>query len=92
MTINNCDLQNAMYRQEIYCIPSIAYFMCDDASHVQYNLAFTATDVASKIFPFLKAIYLKYQVMAKLLNQVVNKSFYVNPALTPQPILSLLAI
>ena len=33
--------------------------MCDDA--------FTAIDVSSKIFTFLKAIYLEYQVMAKLL-------------------------
>jgi len=38
--------------------------------HVIYNIAFAVTDVASKILPFLKANYLKYQAMAKLLNQV----------------------
>jgi len=38
--------------------------------HAMYNFAFTATDVASKILLFLKANYLKYQVMAELLNQV----------------------
>jgi len=35
-----------------------------------YNIAFTATDVASKILIFLKANYLKYQVTAKLLKKV----------------------
>jgi len=43
--------------------------MCDDACHVFDNIAFTATDVASKIFPVLKANYLKlkYQVMKNYL-------------------------
>jgi len=32
-----------------------------------YNIAFPATDVASKIVTFLEANYLKYQLMTKLL-------------------------
>ena len=43
--------------------------------HVMYNITFTATDVASKILIFLKGNYLKYQVMAKLINQVISKGF-----------------
>jgi len=43
-----------------------------------YNIAFTAKDVAYKILTFLKAICLKYQVMEKLLNQVINKDFQVS--------------
>jgi len=39
---------------------------------------FTATDVASKILKFLKANYMKYHVMAKLLNQVISKGFQVS--------------
>jgi len=46
--------------------------------HVMYNIAFTATDVASKILTFLKANYVKYQAMEKLLNQVISKSFQVS--------------
>jgi len=41
--------------------------------HVIYNFVFTAT--ASKILTFLKAKYLKYQVMVKLLDQVISKGF-----------------
>jgi len=41
--------------------------------HVMYNGAFTATDVASKISTFLRAIYLKYQVTAKLLHQILKE-------------------
>jgi len=43
--------------------------------HVVYNIAFTVTAVASKILTFLKTNYLKYQVMAKLLNQAISKDF-----------------
>jgi len=39
---------------------------------IMYNIAFIVTDVASKIFTFLKANNLKYQVTAKLLNQLIN--------------------
>jgi len=46
--------------------------------HVMYNTMFTATDVASKILKFLKANYMKYHVMAKLLNQVISKGFQVS--------------
>jgi len=50
--------------------------MCGDACHcVLHNFMHTATDVASKILTFLKANYLKYQVMTKLLNQVTSKGF-----------------
>jgi len=40
--------------------------------HVMYNIAFTATDVAYKIWNFLKANYLKWQVKEKFLNQVIS--------------------
>jgi len=40
-----------------------------------YNIALTATDVDSKILTFLKTSYMKYQVMAKILNQVVSRGF-----------------
>jgi len=56
----------------------MAYFMCDDACHVLYNNAFTATDMASKILTSLKANYFKYQVMGKLFNQVISKGFQVS--------------
>jgi len=56
----------------------MAYLMCDDACRVGYNIVFTATDVASKILSFLKANYLKYQVMAKLHNQVISEYFQVS--------------
>jgi len=46
--------------------------------HVIENIAFTATDVASKIFAFLKANYLKYQAMKRLLNHVVSKAFRIS--------------
>jgi len=36
--------------------------------HVMFNIAFTATDVASEILTFSKMNYWKYQVMANLLN------------------------
>jgi len=45
--------------------------------HVMYNIAFTATDVASKILAFLKANYLKHQVTAKLHNQAISKDVQV---------------
>jgi len=45
---------------------------------VMCNIAFTATDVSSKILIFLKTNYLKYQVMEKLFNQVISKSFQVS--------------
>jgi len=56
--------------------------------HVMYNTAFTATNVASKILTFLKAKYLKYQVVAKLLiNQVISEGFQVSDYLRePSPI------
>jgi len=40
-----------------------------------YNISFIATDMASVILTFLKANYLKYQAMAKLLNQGISKGF-----------------
>jgi len=43
--------------------------------HAMYNIAFTATDVSSKVRTFLNALYWKYQVVAKLLNQVISKDF-----------------
>jgi len=43
--------------------------------HVMYSTAFTATDMASKILNFLKEIYWKYEVMAKLLNQAISKGY-----------------
>jgi len=53
---------------------------------IMYNIAFIVTDVASKIFTFLKANNLKYQVTAKLLNQLISKRFQVsNYLLGPSP-------
>jgi len=46
--------------------------------HVMYNIAFTATEVASKILIFLKGNYLNYQVIANLLNQVISKDVKVS--------------
>jgi len=65
----------------------MAYLKCDGACHV--GVAFTATYVASEILIFRKSNFLKYQVTAKLLYQVINKGFqvskqvitYLNPAL-----------
>jgi len=37
-----------------------------------YNVAFKATDMASKILTFLKSNYLKYQVTEKLLDRVIS--------------------
>jgi len=51
--------------------------MCDVMMHFVYNITFTATDVASKISTFLKANYSKYQVMAKLLGQLISQGFQV---------------
>jgi len=45
---------------------------------VKYNIAFTATAVASKILTSIKANYLKYQAMAKFLNQVISKDCQVS--------------
>ena len=44
---------------------------------MMHGAAFTATDVASQIFIFLKTNYLKCQVMTELLNQVISKGFQV---------------
>jgi len=41
--------------------------------HAMHNVIFVITDVAFKILTFLKANYLKYQVIAKLLNNVTSK-------------------
>jgi len=46
--------------------------------YIMYNIAFQATDMASKLWTFLKASYLKNQVMAKLPNQVISKSVHVS--------------
>jgi len=46
--------------------------------HVMYHVAFTATNMDFKILTFLKANYLKYQVMVKLLTQVISKGFQVS--------------
>jgi len=43
--------------------------------HVVYNAGFTAKGLASKLLTFLKENYWKYQVMEKLLDQVIGKSF-----------------
>jgi len=43
--------------------------------HVITDIKFTAREVASKIFTFLKANYLKYQVTTKTFNQVISKGF-----------------
>jgi len=43
--------------------------------HVMCNTVFTATDVDFKIVTFLNEIYLKYQVIIKLLNQLISKSY-----------------
>jgi len=52
--------------------------------HVMYNTAFTATDVASKTLNFLKTNYLKYQVLAKPLHQVMSKGFQVSHWTQPE--------
>jgi len=57
MTINNCDSQSALHRQEIY---SPEWFVSCAMMHVLYNIAFTATDLAAKVLTFLKANYLKF--------------------------------
>ena len=44
---------------------------------MMHGVAFTATDVASQIFIFLKANYLNCLVMAELLNQVISKGLQV---------------
>jgi len=75
MTINNCDSRSALHRQEIYSLQRL--ILCV-TMHVMYSIVFTAADVASKILTFPKANYLKYQVMAKLLNQVIGKCFQVS--------------
>ena len=72
LTINNCDSQSALRRQGFY---SPQWLILCVIMHVVYNIAFTVTAVASKILTFLKTNYLKYQVMAKLLNQAISKDF-----------------
>ena len=72
MTINNCDSQSTLDRQEIYSNERLILCVM---MHVMYNVAFTATDVASKVLVFLKANYLKYQITAKLLHQAMSKGF-----------------
>jgi len=44
--------------------------------HVMYNIAFTVADVASKTLTLPEANYLKCQVTAKLLKQVICSSNY----------------
>jgi len=61
MTVNNCDSQSALHRQEIYPLPWIVLCVM---MHVKYNIAFTAKDIFSKILTFLKTNYLKCQVTA----------------------------
>jgi len=49
-------------------------------------IAFAATGMTSNVLTFLQANYLKYQVTAKLLNQVISKGFQViNCLLETQP-------
>jgi len=72
MTINNCDSQSTLHRQEIHSTERLILCVM---MPVMYHVVFTATDVASKILVFLKANYLKYQVTAKLLNQAMSKGF-----------------
>jgi len=55
MTINNCDSQSALHMQDIS--PPQWFILCLMV-HVMYNIAFTATDVASKILTFLNAKYI----------------------------------
>jgi len=69
MTINNCDSQSALHRQEIY---SPQWLILCAMMHVMRDIAFAATDVASKIVTFLNANYLKYQVMVNFLYQVIS--------------------
>jgi len=82
MTINNCDSQNALQRQEIY--PPQWLILCV-MMHVMYNIACAAIDVTSKILTFLKTNYLKYQVMETLLNQVIREGPLSNYLLEPSP-------
>jgi len=83
MTINNCDSQSALHRQEIYSPQWL--ILCV----MMRDIAFAATDVASEIVTFLNANYLKYQVMVNFLNQAISKGFqvsnyYLNTALLLQ--------
>jgi len=72
-----------MYRQEIY---SLQWLILCVMTHVMYNIAFVATDVASKTLTFLKTSYLMHHVMANLLNQVISEGFQVsNYLLEPSP-------
>jgi len=71
LIIKNCDLRTALHRQEI--VTPKWLILCV----TMHNAEFTATDVASKIWTFLKTNHLKYQVMAKLLDQVISKGFQV---------------
>jgi len=59
MTINCCDSQSALHRQEIY---SHQWVILCVMMHVMLNIVFIATDMASKISTFIKANFLKYQV------------------------------
>jgi len=45
MTINNCDSQSPLHKQEIY---SSQWLILCVMMHVTYNIMFTATDLASK--------------------------------------------
>jgi len=73
--VNNCDSQSYFHRQKIY---SPQWFILSVLMHVMYNIMVTAIDVASKFLTFLKANYLKYQVMKELINLVINTSFQVS--------------
>jgi len=83
MTANNCAPQSTLHRQEIY--PPQWLILCV-MMHVMYNIVFTATDLPSKVFTFLNANYLKYQVMAKLPNQVISKGLHASNYLSPAPL------
>jgi len=53
MTISNCDSQSALYKHNIY---STQWLILHVIVHVMHNIAFTATDVASKFLTFDKQI------------------------------------
>jgi len=70
-----CDTQIDLHRQEIYTPQRLILCVM---MYVMYNTAFQATDMASKLWTFLKANYMKNQVMAKLPNQVISKSVHIS--------------
>jgi len=54
-TVNNCDSQSALHRQEIY---SPQWLILCVMMHDMYNIVFAATGVVSKTLTFLKRNYL----------------------------------